>query len=186
MGLATTANLIEHGLTPIIFESGKEVGAAIRQWGHIRLLSPVAAQYQPRIQPAATTHRLERAPSYRSAVWCRTGGWVPDSTGRDEWPFLVRVKLADGTVTDHHVRSVFDASGTWAQPNPLGQAGLAAPGSVGPSEQLMPPACTAVEISTDYRPEANSATGCANSSWKGTRTALQSPSRPSPWTWAKA
>lgn len=43
-------------------------------------------------------------------------------------PLLVRVELADGTVTDHQVRAVIDASGIWTQPNPLGQAGLVTPG----------------------------------------------------------
>uniref|UniRef100_UPI000CE33FC9 flavoprotein n=1 Tax=Arthrobacter sp. B1805 TaxID=2058892 RepID=UPI000CE33FC9 len=46
---------------------------------------------------------------------------------RDTTPFLVRVTSPEGT-TDHLVRAVVDASGTWGQPNPLGQAGLHAPG----------------------------------------------------------
>ncbi|WP_420713828.1 hypothetical protein [Arthrobacter sp. H14-L1] len=50
------------------------------------------------------------------------------SRGPGGRPFLVRVEVADGTVTDHAVSAVIDASGTWAQPNPLGQAGLVARG----------------------------------------------------------
>ena len=50
------------------------------------------------------------------------------SADRESTPFLVRVESADGEVTDLRARSVIDASGTWAQPNPLGRSGLRATG----------------------------------------------------------
>ncbi len=49
VGLAAAANLIERGLTPIIFEAGEDVGAAILNWGHIRLFS----SWQHNIDPAS-------------------------------------------------------------------------------------------------------------------------------------
>src|SRR5699024_11841518 len=50
------------------------------------------------------------------------------SYGREDTPFIVRVVYPDGSFEDLRARSVIDASGTWNQPNPLGQAGLPAPG----------------------------------------------------------
>ncbi|WP_396954387.1 FAD-dependent oxidoreductase [Nesterenkonia sp. CL21] len=40
VGLAAAAHLLEHGIEPLILEAGDDVGAAIREWGHIRLFSP--------------------------------------------------------------------------------------------------------------------------------------------------
>lgn len=158
IGLATAANLIERGLTPLIFEKGDHVGAAIKAWGHIRLFSSwehnidpasrrllePAGWTEPRLTalpygaelvdeyltPLAATPAIADALHLSSTVTAvsRVGMDKTHSRGRDEQPFLVRVTNNDGTVTDHHVRAVIDASGTWAQPNPLGQAGLPAPG----------------------------------------------------------
>ncbi|MHA7306487.1 FAD-dependent oxidoreductase [Arthrobacter sp. TMN-49] len=158
VGLATAANLIERGLTPLIFETGEHVGAAIRKWGHIRLFSPWRHNIDPAsrrlleptgwieprltsipygaelveayLEPLAHTPSIKAALHFSSTVTAvsRVGMDKTHSRGRDERPFLVRVETADGTVTDHQVRAVIDASGTWAQPNPLGQAGLPASG----------------------------------------------------------
>ncbi|WP_146070947.1 FAD-dependent oxidoreductase, partial [Arthrobacter sp. B1805] len=49
IGLSAAVNLLEQGLTPIVFEQGDSVGAAVRQWAHIRLFSP----WQYNIDPAA-------------------------------------------------------------------------------------------------------------------------------------
>ena len=40
IGLAAAAHLLARGETPIVFEAGSSVGAAIREWGHVRLFSP--------------------------------------------------------------------------------------------------------------------------------------------------
>lgn len=160
VGLATAANLIERGITPIIFEKGTEVGAAIRQWGHIRLFSPWRHNIDPASQrlleprgwsePRLTSlpygaellekylEPLAAVPAISSALHTsslvtavsRVGIDKTHSRDRDKQPFLVRVEHADGTVKDHHVRALVDASGTWAQPNPLGQGGLPAPGEL--------------------------------------------------------
>jgi hypothetical protein len=50
------------------------------------------------------------------------------SLGREERPFLVRVRLGDGTEEELPARAVIDASGTWGRPNPLGGSGLDARG----------------------------------------------------------
>ncbi len=158
VGLAAAANLIERGLTPIISEAGGTVGAAVRAWGHIRLFSPWRHNIDPAsrrllettewVEPPLASlptgselveqylNPLAAIPSISAALHTsttvtavsRAGMDKTHSRGRDERPFLIRTETTNGTVTDHRVRAVIDASGTWAQPNPLGQAGLLADG----------------------------------------------------------
>jgi len=40
IGLAAAAHLLRRGETPLVFEAGPSVGAAVLQWGHVRLFSP--------------------------------------------------------------------------------------------------------------------------------------------------
>ncbi len=40
IGLAAAAHLLRKGETPLIFEAGPSVGAAVLQWRHVRLFSP--------------------------------------------------------------------------------------------------------------------------------------------------
>ena len=40
IGLAAAAYLVERGLPFIVLEAGAAAGAAIREWGHVRLFSP--------------------------------------------------------------------------------------------------------------------------------------------------
>src|SRR6185312_5753339 len=158
VGLAAAANLVERGLTPLVFEAGGRVGAAFRQWGHIRLFSPWRHNIDPAsrrlLEPQGWTEpRLSSLPygadlveqylaplavlpaiasalrlSTTVTAVSRAGMDKTHSRGRDGRPFLVRTRAADGTTTDHRVRAVIDTSGTWTQPNPVGQAGLPAPG----------------------------------------------------------
>jgi hypothetical protein len=51
------------------------------------------------------------------------------SPGRDQLPFLVRVR-------DLRARAVIDASGTWRQPNPLGASGLPALGEAAAASRI--------------------------------------------------
>ncbi|WP_449371949.1 NAD(P)/FAD-dependent oxidoreductase [Arthrobacter psychrolactophilus] len=158
VGLAAAANLVERGIPVVIFEAGDQVGSAVRQWGHIRLFSswehnidpasrrllepsgwveprltslPYGAELVERyLEPLAEIPSIKESlrTSSRVVAVSRAGMDKTHSRGRDETPFLVRVAGADGTEVDHLVRAVIDASGTWAQANPLGQSGLLAPG----------------------------------------------------------
>ena len=58
------------------------------------------------------------------------------SPGRDQLPFLVRVRDRDGRLADLQARAVLDASGTWTQPNPLGASGLPALGEPETASQI--------------------------------------------------
>lgn len=158
VGLAAAAHLLERGLVPLIFEAGPSAGAAISAWGHIRLFSPwrfnidaasrrlleAGGWEEPRltslpygselveryVAPLAAVPRIASAlhTSSRVIAVSRVGMDKTHSKAREGKPFLVRVQAADGTVTDHSVSAVIDASGTWEKPNPLGQSGLPAPG----------------------------------------------------------
>ena len=126
VGLAAAAHLLERGLEPLVLEAGEQVGAAIRQWRHVRLFSPwrydVDAAAARLLEPTGWEHPeltglptggdlVERylaplAATDQLAPRIRTGSRVvavsrvgldkTRSAGRDERPFLVRVQHADG------------------------------------------------------------------------------------------
>ena len=158
VGLAAAAHLIERGLAPLVLEAGPDIGAAIRHWGHTRLFSPwrynvdaaatrlleatgwvapapealptgteLVEQY---LAPLAGTEALAARirTNARVVAVSRAGMDKTRTAGRETTPFLVRVQQTDGTVEDVLASAVIDASGTWTTPNPLGQAGLQAPG----------------------------------------------------------
>lgn len=157
IGLSAAAHLLEQGLTPLVFEQGDSVGAAVRDWAHIRLFSPWQYNIDPAarrllestvwveprrtalpygrelvesyLEPLAAIPAIAETLHFKSTVTAvtRLGMDKTRTRDRDTTPFLVRVVGPEGTV-DHLVRAVIDASGTWSQPNPLGQAGLRAPG----------------------------------------------------------
>ena len=56
VGLAAAAELVTRGVTPLILEAGETAGAAVRQWGHVRIFSP----WKYDIAPAAR-ELLDRA-----------------------------------------------------------------------------------------------------------------------------
>ena len=40
VGLAAAAHVLERGMRPVVLEAGGEVGAAVRDWSHVRMFSP--------------------------------------------------------------------------------------------------------------------------------------------------
>ncbi|MFF0905046.1 UNVERIFIED_CONTAM: NAD(P)-binding domain-containing protein [Kocuria sp. CPCC 205316] len=156
VGLAAAAHLLERGLTPLVLEAGESIGAAIREWGHTRLFSPwryntdaaaarlletqgwtepdpevlptgaeLVEQY---LQPLATALSGRVRTGARVVAVSRAGMDKTRTGNRESTPFLVRAQHPDGTCEDIRASAVIDAFGTWATPNPLGQAGLLAPG----------------------------------------------------------
>ncbi|MBO0609510.1 FAD-dependent oxidoreductase [Myceligenerans salitolerans] len=155
-GLAAAAHLLERGLEPLVLEAGRGPGAAVADWGHVRLFSP----WRYDIDRAA--RRL------LTSSGTGPGGWKepdPDAlpTGADlvehylaplaralgdRVRFGTRVRAvtrqgADRTRTPGRERrpwlvrtdagdllanAVIDASGTYGNPNPLGASGLPAAG----------------------------------------------------------
>ncbi|WP_337059945.1 FAD-dependent oxidoreductase [Kineococcus sp. G2] len=125
VGLAAAAHLLERGLEPLVLEAGEQVGAAVRQWHHVRLFSPwrydvdaaAARLLEPTgwqhpepaglptggdlveqyLEPLAATGAL--APRIRTGARVvavsRVGMDKTRTPGRDERPFLVRAQHTD-------------------------------------------------------------------------------------------
>ncbi|WP_454777666.1 FAD-dependent oxidoreductase [Georgenia muralis] len=166
VGLAAAAHLLERGLEPLVLEAGDDVGAAVRQWSHVRLFSPweydvdqaarrllgrTGWQAPPRdglptggelvsdyLEPLARALSGRIVTGARVVAVSRDGVDKTHAAGRADRPFLVR-SVVDGRVVDHLARAVVDASGTWSGRNPLGTAGLPAPGEADAAELLLGP-----------------------------------------------
>jgi len=157
VGLAAAAHLADRNIDFLLLESGGEVAAAIRQWGHVRLFSPwrynIDATAQVLLEKTAwTTPDLDANPTgadlveeylaplaatpqiaprlrlgHKVTAVSRVGVDRVRSRSREYAPFLLRVTAA-GQTTDVHARAIIDASGTWSAPNVLGASGLPAHG----------------------------------------------------------
>ncbi|MEU4777356.1 FAD-dependent oxidoreductase [Micromonospora sp. NPDC023633] len=156
VGLAAAAHLHERGISFTLLEAGETAGAAVRQWGHVRVFSPWRYNIDPAarrlldeagwvvpdldalptgaelatdyLQPFAELPQLKPHLRYGARVEAisRLGLDRLRTAGREQTPFLVR--LADGD--ELLARAVIDASGTWGTPNVLGASGLPARGEV--------------------------------------------------------
>lgn len=154
VGLAAAAHLHERQLPFLVLEAGGGAGAAVREWGHVRLFSPwrynidAAArrlldtagwaapdpEHLPTgaelvgdyLEPLAKLPDLAGRIRYGARVVAlgRAGLDRVRTAGREQAPFVVR--LADGT--EIRAGAVIDASGTWGTPNVLGTNGLPAHG----------------------------------------------------------
>lgn len=162
-GLAAAAHLRSRDVEVIVLEAGQSAGAAVSEWGHVRLFSP----WSELIDPAAeklladagwSAPNLKRFPT--GADWVgsylqpladalgesvRYGTTVTGvakqgrdrlvSSGRDNAAFTVHVRTADGA--GHVVaRAVVDASGTWTGPSPLGGDGVPALGEIDAADNI--------------------------------------------------
>jgi thioredoxin reductase len=158
VGLAAAVHLIGRGETPVVLEAGASVGASLKEWGHVRLFSPwryvvdgpSAALLErsgwtapdPEVLPtggeiaqeylAPLAALPEIAPhvrlNTRVVSVARQGLDKLKSEGRENAPFMLRVRNADGREEQVLARAVIDASGTYTAPNPLGANGLEAKG----------------------------------------------------------
>lgn len=162
-GLAAAAHLRSRDLDVVVLESGSSAGAAVSEWGHVRLFSP----WSELIDPAAeklladagwSAPNLERYPTgsdwvgsylqpfadvlgdavrYDTTVTgvAKQGRDRLVSSGRDDAAFTVHVRTVDGV--GHVVaRAVVDASGTWTGPNPLGGDGVPALGEIEAADRI--------------------------------------------------
>ena len=157
VGLAAASRLVERGLRHVLFEKGDRVGAALLDWGHVRVFSPwdynvdAAARallseagvtapsgaYLPTGEEIVTQYLepLSRVPAIAAGLRLgaevtaitRQGHDLMSNDGRSAAPFVVCYRDAAGEQR-LLARAVIDASGTWSRPNPMGADGLAAPG----------------------------------------------------------
>ena len=157
VGLSAAAHLLSRGLEPVIFERGPAVGASVREWGHVRVFSPweydvdpvatellAAAGWTPPapdayptgddiveryLEPLAALEPIAAALHLNARVEAVTRHGVDKlrDEGRDDAPFELVVD-ENGTERRYLAQAVIDASGTWANPNPLGAGGIPAAG----------------------------------------------------------
>lgn len=157
VGLAAAAHLRARGLSFLLLEAGTQVGAGMRQWGHVRMFSPweydidarcaelLAANGWQAPDPArfptgreVVEHYLEPlAATAELSPHIRLNARVSSITRqrrdrmknaqRDTTPFVVRYRQ-DGQEQEVLAQAVIDASGTFASPNPIGAAGIPALG----------------------------------------------------------
>lgn len=162
-GLAAAAHLRSRGLSFVVLDSGDAAGAAVREWGHVRLFSAWSELVDPAAEKILgdegwTPPNPKRYPSgadwvtqylqplanalgdsvrYRTTVTAVTKQARDRlvSSGRDEAPFTVHLRTPDGA---EHItaRAVIDASGTWRGPNPLGGDGVPAIGELENAERI--------------------------------------------------
>jgi thioredoxin reductase len=164
IGLAAAAHLVERGLDPLVLEAGPSVGTAVRDWAHVRLFSPWAEVTDPAAEkllaPTGWT-RPDGATYPTGGDWTeqylqpladvlgdkvRYGATVTGvaragrdrivDADRDEQPYAVHVRLADGCEERIAARAVIDASGTWAVPSPMGADGLPALGEKAAADRI--------------------------------------------------
>lgn len=162
-GLAAAANLVERGLPVLVLEAGPAAGAAVSEWGHVRLFSswselvaePAARLLAPtgwrRPDPAVYPLGRDWVEQYlrpladvlgdrvrfgaRVVGVARRGRDRIVDAGRDTEPFAVHVEGPSGDEVVE-ARAVVDASGTWTSPNPLGADGLPAPGERAAADRI--------------------------------------------------
>lgn len=168
VGLAAAAHLLEREWTPLVLETGRAVGASVRQWRHVRLFSPWCVDLDAaavRLLSAEGWHAppaddlptggelVERyleplghhpalAPhlrlDHRVNAIARDGIDKVRDPGRDARPFLLRVTSSDSAEREIRAGAVIDASGTWRTPNPLGASGLPALGEADARANIAP------------------------------------------------
>lgn len=154
-GLAAGAHLIERGLEPLVVEAGAGAGAAVAEWGQVRLFSPWSELVDPasgRLLVAAGWERpregyptgsewverylaplaevLSERVRYGARVVgvARKGRDLSVDSGRSDQPFVVHLRNRGGREEQIEARAVVDASGTWSSPAPAGAHGLPALG----------------------------------------------------------
>lgn len=163
-GLAAAAHLLDQGVEPLVLEAGPTVGAAVREWAHVRLFSTWGEVVDPAAEKllAPTGWSRPDPATYPSGGdWVdlylqpladvlgervRTGATVTgvSRAGRDrivdadreQQPFVMHVAYADGREERVFACAVIDASGTWATPSPAGGNGLPALGEKAAADRI--------------------------------------------------
>lgn len=162
-GLAAAAHLAERGVDAVVVESGVSAGAAVAEWGHVRLFSawpelidvaarrlleatgwsapdrgyPTGEEWVSRyLQPLADAlgDRIRYGVTV-TGIARRGRDKVVDS-GRKGQPFVVHTTDRHGRDERILARAVIDASGTWGQPNPAGADGFPAVGETAASDRI--------------------------------------------------
>lgn len=154
VGLAAAAHLVARGIVPVVLERGTQIAASMRDFSHVRLFSPwrynvdeaaralleetewtapdpealptasdlIARYLAPLAAHPSIAHRIMLGTTVTAIG--RFGLDRMSSAGRADTPFQVRWRAKDGLTGTIKARAVIDASGTWAEPNPMGVDGM--------------------------------------------------------------
>lgn len=153
-GLDAALAAVERGWDVTVYEAAPHVAGHVRAWGHVRLFTPWSMNLSPRVQallgevPAGnvepTGHELagvlEQAArvlgerlrlSHRVDAVAREGLLKSEEIGTDRRarrPFRLLLTGPDGEEQVASADVVLDCTGSWANPSPLGDGGIPAPG----------------------------------------------------------
>jgi cation diffusion facilitator CzcD-associated flavoprotein CzcO len=148
---ALAASACGHELT--VYESAATVGGHVRDWGHVRTFTPWSMNVSPRmraalpdapdgdalpsgtrladelLEPIAALPQLAGRIQLRTRVLAigREGLLKHEAVGdphRASRPFRLLIARPDGSEAIAHADVVIDASGTYANPNRLGDGGI--------------------------------------------------------------
>lgn len=166
VGLAAAVHLLARGLKPIVFDRASEVGAAPRDWGHVRMFSPWRYNVDRQARSLLDEHGwtapdpetfptgaeladrylapLAQLPQIASQLKlgtevtgiARVGAGKVRDAGRHDQPFEVRFIGPDGIEDRLLARAVVVATGTWSNPNPAGASGLPALGERAAADRI--------------------------------------------------
>jgi cation diffusion facilitator CzcD-associated flavoprotein CzcO len=158
IGIEAALAAAERGIGFTVYESGQAVAAHVRDWGHVRLFTPWSMNVSPRVRAAlggdapagdaalpagaelaAMYERVAALPPLASKL--RLGTRVEAvaregllkhqeiaSAERAARPFRLLLTAPDGTERVERADAVIDCTGTYGNPNALGDGGIPAPG----------------------------------------------------------
>ncbi len=157
VGLAAAAHLTLKNIPFVLFESGNSVGQNILSWSHVRVFSPwkyninlaakellLQTDWSEPDETALPTGQelvddyflpLANLPQIRPHIHVnskvlsigRKGLDKVKTQGREHKPFSIKVNK-NGSIHYFEAKAIFDATGTWNQPNPIGSEGVFAEG----------------------------------------------------------
>lgn len=165
VGLAAAAELVGRDQEVVVLEAGTSAAAGVLSWGHVRLFSPWSELTSPAgtasLDPSGWVH--PQADGYPTGAEWANGYLLPLAaalgdrirtdarvvgvarldrdllvdSGRQDQPYVIHVRHADGSESRILARAVIDATGTIARPNPLGSEGYAAVGEAAAADRIV-------------------------------------------------
>ena len=146
VGLAAAAHLKKSNQPFILFETGKQIGANILKWGHVRLFSPweynidKVSEYLLReakeivnayLEPLSNLKGIKENIHLNSKVIAigRNSLDKMKDGEREALPFSIQV-IENEKFVIYEAKAIIDASGTWQNPNPVGSRGIFALGEI--------------------------------------------------------
>lgn len=148
VGLAAAAHLVDRGQKFILLESGSRVGHNVLEWGHIRLFSPwqynidkvaknllqnngwneppanelpIGKEFvEYYLEPLAKLPAIQKNIQLNSKVVSisKKGLDKMKNLAREDTSFIIYIEQ-QGITKRIEAKAVIDATGTWAQPNPV-------------------------------------------------------------------